>query len=78
MAWGKALGGISYPLVSDFWPHGAVASAYGIFNSEFGRSERATFIIDKAGVVRWVKVYEPGTLPDNSEILDVLRQIENA
>ncbi len=69
------MGGISFPLVSDFWPHGEVASTYGVFNSEFGRSERATFIVDKQGVVRWLKVYEPGTLPDNQDILEQLRKL---
>jgi alkyl hydroperoxide reductase subunit AhpC len=75
-AWGKALGGISFPLVSDYWPHGEVSKEYGVFNAEFGRPERATFIIDKSGLVRWTKVYEPGTLPDNSEILEELRHLE--
>jgi alkyl hydroperoxide reductase subunit AhpC len=75
-AWGKSLGGISYPLVSDFWPHGETSIAYGVFNSEFGRPERATFIVDKSGVIRWAQIYEPGTLPDNSPILEALRRIE--
>jgi mycoredoxin-dependent peroxiredoxin len=77
-AWGKALGGIAFPLVADFWPHGEVAQAYGVFNSEFGRPDRSTFIIDTTGTVRWSKVYEPGTLPDNSEILDELRRLVNS
>jgi peroxiredoxin len=42
-----------FPLLSDFWPHGDVAKAYGIFNEEAGLATRGTFIIDKAGVVRW-------------------------
>jgi len=42
-----------FPLLSDFWPHGAVAKAYGIFNDDAGLATRGTFIIDKAGVVRW-------------------------
>jgi peroxiredoxin len=43
----------SHPLLSDFWPHGAVASAYGVFNETLGAAERGTFIIDKQGIVRW-------------------------
>lgn len=74
-AWGKSLGGISFPLVSDFWPHGEVAQAYGIFNAERGRSERAIFIVDKQGVIRWVKVYPSGVQPDNSELFEVLRKL---
>jgi peroxiredoxin len=42
-----------FPLLSDFWPHGDVAKAYGIFNEEAGLATRGTFIIDKAGEVRW-------------------------
>ena len=42
-----------FPLLSDFWPHGEVARAYGVFNETFGYSERATFLIDRDGIVRW-------------------------
>ena len=45
--------GLSYPLLSDFWPHGAVAKAYGVFNETLGAPDRGTFVIDKAGIVRW-------------------------
>ncbi len=74
-AWGKSLGGISYPLVSDFWPHGQVAQAYGVFNSQLGRSDRAIFVVDKQGIVRWKKRYEPGVLPDNAELLAELKKL---
>jgi mycoredoxin-dependent peroxiredoxin len=47
-----------FGLLSDFWPHGEVASRYGVFDSERGLSTRGTFIIDKDGVVRW-KVVNP-------------------
>ena len=73
-AWGKSLGGISYPLVSDFWLHGAVAQQYGVFNEKLGRSDRAIFVVDKQGVIRWVKVYESGVMPDNGELLAELRK----
>lgn len=45
--------GYSFGLLSDYWPHGAVSSAYGIFNEKLGCSGRATFVIDKSGVLRW-------------------------
>ena len=45
--------GLNFPLLSDFWPHGAVSSAYGVFDEERGCSERASVVIDKAGLVRW-------------------------
>ncbi|WP_433517094.1 peroxiredoxin [Nonomuraea sp. CA-143628] len=45
--------GYAFPLLSDFWPHGQVARAYGVFDDEKGVSLRGTFIIDGAGVIRW-------------------------
>jgi mycoredoxin-dependent peroxiredoxin len=45
--------GFDFPLLSDFWPHGAVAQAYGVFNAEAGAALRGTFIIDREGIVRW-------------------------
>ena len=45
-----------FPLLADFWPHGAVAQAYGAFNEEKGCALRATFIIDRAGTVRFAEV----------------------
>jgi peroxiredoxin len=47
-----------FGLLSDFWPHGAVATLYGVFDSERGIATRGTFIINKDGVVRW-KVVNP-------------------
>ncbi len=45
--------GYTFPLLSDHWPHGAVSAAYGIFNEKVGCSGRATFIIDRDGLLRW-------------------------
>jgi mycoredoxin-dependent peroxiredoxin len=47
-----------FGLLSDFWPHGSVAQAYGVFDENLGIATRGTFIIDKNGVVRW-KVVNP-------------------
>jgi len=44
---------LTYPLLSDFWPHGEVAKAYGVFNETLGASDRGTFVIDKFGIVQW-------------------------
>ena len=41
----------TFPVLSDFWPHGAVARAYGVFNEQLGAANRATFVIDKLGIV---------------------------
>lgn len=49
-----------FPLLSDFWPHGAVAQDYGVFRSETGFATRGTFLIDTEGVLRWSVVNEPG------------------
>jgi peroxiredoxin len=45
--------GLDYPLLSDFWPHGAVAKSYGVFNEMLGAADRGTFIVDRQGIVRW-------------------------
>ena len=45
--------GYKFPLLSDFWPHGDVAKAYGVFDQERGRATRGTFVIDKEGILRW-------------------------
>jgi len=52
--------GYFFPLLSDFWPHGAVASAFGVFNDRAGAAVRGTFLIDRDGVVRWSLVNEIG------------------
>lgn len=49
-----------FPLLSDFWPHGAVASAYGVFNEAAGMATRGTFLIDREGVVRFAEINGPG------------------
>ena len=56
-AWADAEG-FNFELLSDFWPHGNVARSYGVFDDDRGLAIRGTFIIDKAGVVRW-KVVNP-------------------
>ncbi len=45
--------GIEFPLLSDFWPHGAVSSAYGVFDSRRGCPSRSSFVVDREGLVRW-------------------------
>ena len=57
----------NFALLSDFWPHGAVARSYGVFDENRGIATRGTFIIDKSGVVRW-KVMNP--VPQAREIAD--------
>jgi peroxiredoxin len=52
--------GFTFPLLADFWPHGAVASAYGVFNEVAGTAHRGTFVIDVDGVVRFAEQGAPG------------------
>jgi mycoredoxin-dependent peroxiredoxin len=74
-AWAQVLGGITYPLLSDFYPHGRVAEQYGVLRPE-GMAERAIFIIDKAGVVRYIDVHEIAEQPDEEQIFDELRKLD--
>ena len=75
-AWAESLGGISYPLASDFWPHGAVAEKYGVLIEEAGKSERAIFVLDKMGIIRYIDIHDIDHQPDNEEIRKVLRAID--
>jgi arsenate reductase-like glutaredoxin family protein len=75
-AWAESLGGISYPLLSDFWPHGAVAEKYGVLIEEAGKSERALFVVDKQGIVQYVDIHDIDDQPDNEEIFKVLHKLE--
>lgn len=64
-----------FPLCSDFWPHAAVGKNYGVLNDEKGFDKRAAYVLDASGVVRWMKVYEPGTIPESKELLEQLAKI---
>ena len=52
--------GYEFPLLSDFWPHGGVAQAYGVFNEKTGFANRGTFLVDKQGIVRFAEMNGPG------------------
>ena len=71
-AWADSLGGISYDLLSDFHPHGKVASDYGVMRSD-GISERAIFVIDKDGKIAWAKQYQ---IPEQPDFNEVVREIQ--
>jgi peroxiredoxin len=62
-AWTKQMGKLWFPVLSDFWPHGAVASKYGILRSD-GVSERALFFIDKKGIIKDIQVSDINKRPD--------------
>ena len=62
--------GLEFPLLADFWPHGEVARAYGVFDEQVGVALRGTFVIDHAGVVRWS--VRQG-IPDGRDVADYQR-----
>ena len=71
-AWTKEMGHLWFPVVSDFWPHGAVAKKYGILRSN-GVSERALFVIDKKGVIRYIDVHDINSMP---KLENLIRELE--
>ncbi len=73
-AWANELGIKETRLLCDFWPHGAVAHAFGIFREDEGFSERANFIIDGNGRIGFIKVYDISTLPDLDEVFAFLKK----
>ena len=79
LAWQKhAIGKLSYPLCSDFYPHGEVCRRYGLLREGPpvpGISNRAVIIVDKKGRVAWKKVYDLPTPPNNAEILEALKSL---
>ena len=74
-AWAEHLGGIPFPRLSDYWPHGAVGKAYGVFNDERGMDARSAFLVDAQGVIRYSHVYAQGTIPESADLLERLKKI---
>ncbi|MEI2644042.1 MAG: peroxiredoxin [Candidatus Nanopelagicales bacterium] len=66
---------LQMPLLSDFWPHGAVAGAYGVFLDTLGAANRGTFIIDADGILRWSVVTGLGEPRDTTDYLKALAEI---
>jgi alkyl hydroperoxide reductase subunit AhpC len=81
LAWQKKdVGVLRYPLCSDFYPHGAVARTYGVLREGEpipGISERAVFLVDKSGKIRFGEVYHLGQTPENEDVLEVLRELKS-
>jgi peroxiredoxin len=67
--------GFTFPLLADFWPHGAVSQAYGCFDEVRGCSTRGTYVIDRAGVVRWKIVNAIPDGRDQAEYLKALAEV---
>jgi len=74
-AWADSLGGVQYPLCSDYWPHGKVSQAYGVFNEEIGRPERAIIVVDAQAICRYIDVHQLREVPDEEEIADEVNKL---
>ena len=68
-AFAASLGSVPYPILADFHPKGKVAELYDVYNEERGTANRAVFIIDKEGTVRWKRVYSNAADVDPKEFL---------
>jgi len=74
-AWTNEMGDLWFPVLSDFWPHGAVAEKYGVLRSD-GVSERALFIIDKKGIIRYIDVHDINKRPKLEVLVKELDSLE--
>ena len=68
--------GFTFPVLSDFWPHGEVAQAYGVFNEDSGFANRGTFLVDRSGVVRFAECKQPGEPRDQKVWAEALRALQ--
>ncbi len=74
----KEIGIINFPLASDFYPHGQVASLFGVLREGDplpGVAERAVFVVGKDGKLKFAKVYPISQVPDNEDVFEVLRKL---
>jgi peroxiredoxin (alkyl hydroperoxide reductase subunit C) len=74
-AWTNQMGKLWFPVLSDFWPHGAVAKKYGVLRSN-GVSERALFVIDKKGVLRYIDVHDINQRPPLEDLVSALEKLQ--
>jgi peroxiredoxin (alkyl hydroperoxide reductase subunit C) len=74
-AWTNQMGKLWFPVLSDFWPHGTVAKKYGVLRSN-GVSERALFIIDKKGIIRYIDVHDINKRPPLEDLVTALEKLK--
>jgi peroxiredoxin len=74
-AWTNQMGKLWFPVLSDFWPHGAVAKKYGVLRSN-GVSERALFITDKKGTIRYINVHDINKRPPLEDLVNELEKLK--
>ena len=75
-AWTTDMGEVWFPVLSDFWPHGETARKYGVLRSN-GVSERALFVIDKKGVIRYIDVHDINERPKMETLMAELEKLDN-
>jgi peroxiredoxin len=74
-AWTNQMGQLWFPVLSDFWPHGGVAKKYGVLRSN-GVSERALFVIDKMGIIRYIDVHDINKRPPLEDLAAALEKLK--
>ena len=74
-AWTNQMGQLWFPVLSDFWPHGAVAKKFGVLRSN-GVSERALFVIDKKGIIRYIDVHDINKRPPLEDLATALEKLK--
>jgi peroxiredoxin (alkyl hydroperoxide reductase subunit C) len=74
-AWTNQMGQLWFPVLSDFWPHGAAANRYGVLRSN-GVSERALFVVDKAGILRYIDVHDINKRPPLEDLIGALEKLK--
>ena len=73
-AWTRQMGGLWFPVASDFWPHGGLAKKLGILRSD-GTAERALFLVDKKGTIRFIDVHDINARPDLGPLLEAMEKV---
>ena len=75
-AWAKSMGGLSYPLLADHWPHGWACLQYSVLRGDNGLAERAIFVVDKQGKVAYVDVHDISEQPPTDKIMAALDKLK--
>jgi len=74
-SWTNQMGNLWFPVLSDFWPHGKVAASYGVLRAD-GVSERALFVIDKKGIIRYIDVHDINKRPPLEDLVKELEKLK--
>ncbi len=75
-AWAKSMGGLSYPLLGDHWPHGWAAQQYGVLRGDTGQAERAIFVVDRQGKIAYIDIHDSGEQPPTDKIMAALDKLK--